>query len=445
MEFSVLLMIGEADAGTEPAGLGRVGGISLLERQVRTILKKGARRVWVLAADLPEDLAERLTADDRCQIVPTARALAARTCRESAPILFMAPGLLIDDRLIAATLDAAEVPALLAFAGDAPDKAERLDADSCWGGIALLPAVLVTEVTAGLGDWDLASTLIRKAAGAGARRIIIEDIPVYAPERRRDAPMIWAMPETARDKKRATDSLLAAAQKGCLDWPARFIHPPVENGLVRLFLETPVSPNGVTLLTAVLGALSIALFILGQPLWALIILLVVGPLDGVDGKLARVRHQFSRWGDLEHVLDKIVEYGAILALAWWLARDHGAAAWLVAGGIIVFALVEALNGEFFRRFTGRQLDDWGPFERRFRLIGGRRNTFFWTLLPFGIIGQWWLGFLIILAYSAVTFGISHWRFCRAIGEYGRQVSPDIEKNFAATAYDFLPKTEPEAS
>lgn len=444
MEFTVFLMAGDADAGEVAPGLADVGGISLLERQVRQLLKKGARRIWVLAPDLPEALAAALTEDPRCQLVPTARALAERTCRETAPILHLAPGLLIDDRLLVAML-AARAPALLAFAGDAPAAAERLDSASCWGGAALLPPALVTEVAAGLGDWDLTATLIRKAAGEGAARVVIEDLPTYAPERRRDAPMVWAMPRTALDCERATGELLAAAQKGCLDWPARFIHPPIENALVRLLLDTPVTPNAITVLTAVLGAAAIVLFVVGQPLWALILLLVVGPLDGVDGKLARVRHQFSRWGDLEHVLDKIVEYGAVLALAAWLSRGHGIAAWLAAGGIVIFALVEALSGEFFRRFTGRQLDDWGAFERRFRLVGGRRNTFFWTLLPFGISGLWWTGFLIILAYSAVTFAVAYWRFCLAIGAYGRRMSPAIEKNFAASAYDFLPKAKAEAS
>ncbi|MCG2842377.1 CDP-alcohol phosphatidyltransferase family protein [Sandaracinobacter sp. RS1-74] len=445
MGFIALLMAGESLPGEQPSGLGQVGGISLLERQVRMALKAGAKAVWLVAPALPSDLAARLSDDPRLWRVPTAEALGERLAGETRSVLHLAPGLLIDERLVSHLVTDRAAPALLAFGGAAPAGAERLDSETHWAGAALLPAALVAEVAADLGDWELSGTLVRAAVEAGAGRLIVEEIPTYAPARRRDAPMIWARPQDEAGRAKATESLIAAAQKGCLDWPARFIHPPVENALVRLLMNTPVSPNMVTLFTGVLGFAAIWLFAVGQPMWALALVLIVGPLDGVDGKLARVRHQFSRWGDLEHVLDKVLEYGWFLALAVWLSKSHGLAAWLAAGGIIIFALAEAASGEFFRRFSGRQLDDWGPFERRFRLIGGRRNTFFWTLLPFGLAGAWWPGFLMILAYAAITFAVTQWRFCHAIGAYGRSVSEEVRRNFAGTAYDFLPKADPEAS
>lgn len=438
-QFVALLMAGESGPGVEAPGLGQVGGISLLERQVRMLLKAGAVRVLVHAPALTADVGARLSEEPGVERVATAGKLADRLAGEERRVLHLAPGLLIDDRLISALLAAGEVPTLLAFGGAPPEGAERLDSATHWAGAALLPAALVTEVAASLGDWELSGTLVRAACEAGSGRLLVESLPTYAPARRRDAPMIWARPTDEAARMAATDSLLAAAQKGCLDWPARFIHPPIENAMVRLLLPTPVTPNMVTVLTGLLGLAAIWLFAVGQPWWALGIVLLVGPLDGVDGKLARTRHEFSKWGDLEHVLDKILEYGWILALGWWLSAAHGVAAWLAAGGIILFALVEAVSGEFFRRFTGRQLDDWGPFERRFRLIGGRRNTFFWSLVPFAALGLWWEGFLMILAYAALTFAVSHWRLLKAVGDYGTRISDEVRANFAATSYDFLPK------
>jgi phosphatidylglycerophosphate synthase len=443
MSFDALLMVGESPGGAEPPGLQLVGGITLLERQVRMALKAGAAHVLLLAPALPSDLGARLSEDARVVRVSGPEALAERLAPMAAPVLLLAPGLLIDDRLLGAVLQQGNVPLLLGFAGAPPAGAERLDAAWHWAGAALLPAALVRDVAADLGDWELAGTLVRASCEAGAARLAVEAVPSYAANRRREVPLLWAKPVDAAGREAATRALLAAAQKGCLDWPARFIHPPIENAMVRLLLPTPVTPNMVTLLTGVLGLAATWLFAVGQPLWALLLVLLVGPLDGVDGKLARTRHEFSRWGDLEHVLDKVLEYGWILALGGWLAQTHGIAAWLAAGGIIVFALAEAASGEFFRRFSGRQLDDWGPFERRFRLVAGRRNTFFWSLLPLGLMGLWWAGLLMILGYAAATFAVAHWRLLTAIGSYGREVSDEVRANFAGTAYDFLPRGRPD--
>ncbi len=444
MDLIAVLTAGESLPGEQPEGLQIVGGIPILERQVRMALKAGAKAVWLIAPALPADMAARLAANPDCWRVPDAEALASKLAGESSDILLMAPGLVADERLISAMVEDDRAPLLMQFGPDAPKGAERLDMASHWAGLARLPAAMAAQVASELGEWELVGTMVRTAVEAGAERVLADEIPLYAPNRRRDVPLTWARPQGETACRKVTETLLASAQKGCLDWPARFIHPPIENAMVRALLPTPISPNMVTVLTGVLGFAAIWLFAIGQPLWALALVLIVGPLDGVDGKLARTRQQFSRWGDLEHVLDKILEYGWILALGGWLAKTHGAAAWIAAAGIIIFALAEAASGEFFRRFSGKQLDDWGPFERRFRLIGGRRNTFFWTLVPFAAFGAWWAGFLMILVYAAFTFAVSHWRLMKAIGDYGRQVSDEVRANFAGTAYDFLPKARPEA-
>lgn len=448
MKLIALLAAGESEPGQLSPGLGIVGGITLLERQVRMALKAGVDAVALVAPALPADLAARLAAEPRCWRLHDAGELAARLAADAAAgeesaILLFAPGLLIDARLVEAMVDAppdapTHAPLLLAFAGQPPAGAERLDSQRHWAGLARMPAALVCETARTLGDWELTGTLVRAAVEGGAGHFDVESLSTYAPARRRDAPMVWAVPEDDEARRAATDMLIDAAQKGCLDWPARFLHPPVENLLVRLLLTTPVTPNMVTILTAILGIAAMLLFATGQLWWGLALAIVVGPLDGVDGKLARARHEFSRWGDLEHVLDKIIEYGWFLALGYWFSISQGISAWLVVAGIIVFALTEAASGEFFRRFTGRQLDDWGAFERRFRLIGGRRNTFFWTLIPFGLAGQWWPGMLWLLFYAFITFAVSHWRLLKAIAGYGRDASPIIRGNLERSAYDFLP-------
>lgn len=441
-----LLSVGEAAPGAVPPGLRIVAGRTLVERQVRQVLHETGAEVLLLAPALPDGLARWAAGEPRLRCLATPEAVARHLADRLDEGLVLAPGLLLDERLIRALCRAGPGPAMLVFEGAPPQGALRLDAATHSAGILRLPAPLIRRTARDLGDWELMATLERAAVEAGARRIAVDSLDAYDPPRRRAVPFLWARPEGPAEMRAATAAVVAAAQKGCLDWPARFLHPPVENALVRLLLPTRITPNMVTLLTALLGLVALVAFAVGQPLAGLVLVLLIGPLDGVDGKLARARVEYSRWGDLEHVLDKILEYGWFLALGFWLAgQGHGVAAWLAAGGIIAFALAEATQGEFFRRFTGRQLDDWGPFERRWRLLAGRRNTFFWSLLPFAAFGLWFEGLLMILGYALLTFAVGQWRFLKALGEHGRAVSETVRASFAATSYAFLPKPGGEGS
>src|SRR5205085_7689122 len=93
-----------------------------------------------------------------------------------------------------------------------------------------------------------------------------------------------------------------ATQKYVLDFPA-MIHAPIENWLVLRLCRTSVTPNQVTLTGAMLGAGVTLLYAFGH-LWAgALLALVFGVLDGLDGKLARLKAQTTKFGKREHVLD----------------------------------------------------------------------------------------------------------------------------------------------
>ena len=306
----------------------------------------------------------------------------------------------------------------------------------------VLPGTLVVAQVLSLGEWDLASTLIRAvAADHAATRVDFHGLPLYAPARRRDAPMLWLRPDEA-SAPAATRQIVAATQKGCLDWPARFLHPFPENLMVRLLAPTPVTPNQVTALTAIVGIAAAVGFATGWLWTGLILALITGPLDGVDGKLARTRVEFSRWGDLEHLVDKILEYAWYLCIAWHFSGLRGSGLpWAVAALIIVPAIAESVQGEFFRRLTGIQLDDAGTAERRIRLFAGRRNTFLWTWAIFAVFGLWFEGFVLLAVYSVATTGLAQWRFYKRLSGYARSHGERIAANYAATAYTFLPPTK----
>ena len=366
-----------------PANL-KVAGITVAERQRRQLL--------------------RLAAQDVCD------AQGAGTAWRG-PLLVIEAGLIADERLIAAFLSAVRKHQVSAGALVA------IGPDGRPGGLAWLQDAGVPA------DW---TALIERA-----ERIDLSATPSYSPERRRHVPLMWERPVDAASARKAANQLLAAAQKGCLDWPARFVHPPIENAVVRLLWPVPITPNMISLLAFLLGLYAAWCFASGALWTGLILALIVGPIDGIDGKLARSRMEFSRWGDLEHVGDKIVEYAWIAGLA---AAVGTGAAWALAALIVCTALAEAVQGEFYRRITGAQLDDAGPFERGYRLISGRRNTFFWSLLPFAWFDAWGAGLVMIAVYSTVNFFIMQARFFVRLAEYGRAKSAAIAANLDATAY-----------
>ncbi len=424
--------MGESSLDVPVAGL-RPGGISVIERQARQLRHAGADAVFatdvVPLTQLPDGVAAVAAAALSGVIAPDDR------------VVIVAPGLIIDERALAAVL-AAPVPALLVSDATRPGAVgiERLDLQSLAAGVMALPGAMVLAQAATIGEWDLAATLLRRvAADPATARIEFADIPVYAPARRRMVPLLWAQPTTVAEADAATATLIAAAQKGCLDWPARFIHPPIEDLLVRLLAPTAVTPNLVTLATAIVGIMA-GLAFAGGWLWTgLLLALLTGPLDGVDGKLARTRVEFSKWGDLEHLLDKLLEYGWYLCIAGHFAASRGEALpWAIAALIILPAIVEAVQGEVFRRMTGIQLDDAGPLERRIRLFAGRRNTFLWTWLGFAACGWWFAGFVGLAVYSVVTTAVAQWRFYARLIVYGRDSGGLIAANLKASGYQFLP-------
>ena len=100
------------------------------------------------------------------------------------------------------------------------------------------------------------------------------------------------------------EKVLRKAFKGLLD------------GVASFFLKIGLTPNAVTLL-GLAGSIGAAVFIaLGMPLWGGIVLLLMAPLDAVDGAMARLSGKSSKFGAfLDSVIDRYSElfiYAAIL-------------------------------------------------------------------------------------------------------------------------------------
>ena len=136
----------------------------------------------------------------------------------------------------------------------------------------------------------------------------------------------------------------------------------------------------MSLLGNVVAWTATGLFASGRLGWAIVLALLVGVLDGVDGKLARVKVETSPAGKLEHWFDTFFEVSWAVALAFHLARSGARpdAWWLLALLLGAEALDGVAKGAIILRY-GRQIDDVAPLDRLIRLVGGRRNVYVWIM------------------------------------------------------------------
>lgn len=111
---------------------------------------------------------------------------------------------------------------------------------------------------------------------------------------------------------------------------------PVSKALAKI----RVTPNALTILGLVFGIL---LYMNSNAIWAPLILVISLICDGVDGSLAIITRQFSKWGALlDSVVDRLTEVFWVLAL-YSLGVDSK---------ILITVLILASTQEYLRARAG---------------------------------------------------------------------------------------------
>ncbi|MHA2316095.1 MAG: CDP-alcohol phosphatidyltransferase family protein, partial [Candidatus Hermodarchaeia archaeon] len=126
---------------------------------------------------------------------------------------------------------------------------------------------------------------------------------------------LWADIDTRQDLSRAKRLLAEHSQKkrGASDLVAYYINRPLENAILyRVSDWLFITPNRLTIATNVLAWFVTYLFFAGHLALASILTFVVGVLDGLDGKLARIRGQETQLGRMEHPFDMLYEFSWLL-------------------------------------------------------------------------------------------------------------------------------------
>lgn len=252
----------QGEAGILRASLP-LAGRTLLERQAEQARAVGASHILVMVATLPQDLTgamDRIRASG-CPVTPL-RSISEIPAHVGAQdqLMLVADGLVAPEACYEALADA-NAPALLATPDNqAARDLERIDGQTRWAGLALLPHAMVAQLGNVPDDWDIGSTLLRQAVQAGGHRIMCE----AALFERGEVAIITNSVEASL----ITTSMLQQADFGGEGMGQRALFAPLARlvgpALLRQHVPTTaLYGGGLGLLAAGLAA---ACF--GQPLWA---------------------------------------------------------------------------------------------------------------------------------------------------------------------------------
>jgi len=367
-----------------------LAGRSLLEYQARCAAASGAAPIVVLVERVPillQDAFERLR-QEGITVVPVSDGNEAASRFEAGSlILEIADGIAPDISDIARLVEL-DQPAIATLPDDEAHEAyERIDSVSRWAGIALVEASTLGSTAAMLGDWDLQSTLLRRAVQSGARLVRL-DGPGGGP----------LLADSAEALSGFEKRLLLASRGARRDIPSRYLLPLIEEFATERLMEKRVRPEwliGVAV-TLTLGA---AFAFTRGWLWpALGLLLLSAPLDLVAARLGTLRLKpLSRSLWTRRALWPAAGL-SLLALGWFSYR-HGDGGW--------GALISALAAAGFAQAHRVELSGEEPPFRHW--LFARRNAIF-AAVPFAAFG-WWNALLAALAFYAATsfFLVQHLR------------------------------------
>jgi phosphatidylglycerophosphate synthase len=399
-----ILPIIVADA---PEALTELCGVNLLERLLRILQRLGFRSAIVFSTT-PEiigaELAKRSWARQQIttQLVPTAaKPVTAHWVLEqgqTARFLIVPANVYCDRRLLAA-LSARNSPTVLVDSNP-PQFVQHLIQNPSG------PALVTRDFL--LTCSDSAPVVEELKQKIDAREIDAVDaakVDDYIVSMRRHVRPLCFSASREQSRRVAERVILDSAQNGTLDLPA-YIHAPIETAIISLLCKTRITPNQITIGGFVIGCSATAAFVVGRVGLGILAALIFGIVDGLDGKLSRVKIETTERGEWEHHLDYVIENSWWLAIAFHLWRSGQ---FPNVFYFLALLIASHLLTEFAKRRVkiarGRLLDDVAPFDRAFRLIAARRNVYVWILACGFLLGAFPQSYAIICGWAAVSAAV----------------------------------------
>jgi len=275
--------------------------------------------------------------------------------------------------------------------------------DGLYTGALFLPREAVAHLSQAYLPLAELPRLKKLTAELEVAALEVGQLDPYVAEVRRRARPLWCRVASQREAERCRETLVREAQKRTLDMVAWHINRPLENYITRWIADWPITPNQMSGIVSLIAFAATGLFLAGRLLPASLLTLVVNVLDGVDGKLARVKGLTTRLGYLEHSFDQLYEQSWYMAFAWATFTRRGNLLPLQIGFLVLlfdsFARHVSMQ---FRQVMGVSLADYAPFDRLFRRFDGRRNVYTYYMLLSILLGRPFYALAAMALHAAVT-------------------------------------------
>lgn len=223
--------------------------------------------------------------------------------------------------------------------------------------------------------------------------------------RKREIPyvMVVSPPDIHAVERR----MFMGTYKGATDFVTKWLWPRPAFYATQFCARCGITPNQVTTLSLVLVFAALYWFYQGNWLPGLLSAWIMTFLDTVDGKLARITLNSSKFGNVfDHSIDLI--HPPFWYAAWGMGVMGGAFALddftflltmvVIISGYVIQRILEGISIAWFKI----EIHVWRPVDTFFRQITARRNPNLALLTIGAILGRPDWGLIAVAAWTAIS-------------------------------------------
>jgi len=391
----------------QPFYIKKLCGVSILERNINILIKNGIREIFILS-ESSVDFNNEMNFDSK-EFVQIIRISYLHQLKEhfnqkklinsmKFNAVVLDGGVLIDDRIVSSLLNYGEDTIFIKGNSIHSNHTAKNRSNILGGKINLRANEYIFEKKICSFHNFFNSLILNKTIYHSS-----DEISTYKPDMRRDVPLYIYSFRDYQDFKSAKKFLVKRTQKGTLDLIAWYFNRHFENIFVSIFADTKITANHITILVNILGYFVLFLFLIQYWWIGLFLLILVNILDGVDGKLARLKNQESTVGHIEHSFDQLYEQAIYVGIGL-------ASYFIIDLFFVIIVLIIMLLSDSFNRHCSMQykevmkitLADSSKFDQLFRKFDGRRNIYTLHILIFGIFGHFKFVIFSICIHAIIT-------------------------------------------